>query len=1503
MDRSNCIFYSLDFFCGKSCTIENGNAPKKDDVLSLRGYTKVPVRKLPTTTRLRSSMNLSQYRLVPLLATTLVLSTGCGEEPEETTTSATLPTTTTTTTGNQVPYSISAYILPASPDVGDTLNCIVDSPLIDPDGDPVTVITNWTVNGAVISQSKASVSAPNFSKDDVVACVVTPNDGIDDGPSTTTEPVIIINSEPRIEDVTLSPDPASVADAIYCDWTFTDADSDEDQSTVSWTINGTEGSTEIALVTDFVEGDLISCTVTPFDGDDLGAEKSASLVVGNAAPSIVTVNITPEPATATDTLSCSYEGFTDHDSLDSDYSTYLWSVNGVDIGNDQTISGAFVSGDNVTCTVTPYDGTDSGTPLTDSLTITNTAPILESVTLGPEPATELEVLTCSPGIVTDPDTSKKITYTYTWAVNGGVIAGTDSTLTGDDFNRADVVTCTATAFDGEDTSLPVTSNSVTIENLAPSVGAVSITPEPALTTDTLLCAWSDFQDTDGDDDYSFSTWAVNGVEVSVSTSLASGFIGGDEVSCAVTPNDGNEDGIATIYSIVVQNSLPTIDSVEISPDTPVVTDDLTCSYTNFQDADANLDSSTYQWAVNGDDAGTSSTLLAGSFTGGDSVSCTVTPHDGIDAGLALAATITIDNTPPVLASLTLTPEEPTIADTLSCDLGATTDDDGTVKFTHQYVWNVNGTEIAATGTTLTSVDFSKNDAVYCAATPNDGIADGEAVMSNTVTAINTLPTVDSVEVTPAVATATDTLTCSWAGFSDADGDADASTLAWTVNGVLVGIDADLTGSFVGADEVTCTVTPTDDQGAGDAVMQSITIENSAPVLDSVAISPDPAYADSTLNCNLGSTTDIDGAGSFTFIYSWEVNGILNTSTGPTLEADQFITDDTINCSATPNDGTDYGMTMTSSDVTVVNSAPVIGTVSITPDPAYIADDLTCNVTDVNDADGTTAFIFSYAWTVNGVVNAEVSPTFAATDTLRFDDVTCSVTANDGAVNSAAVTSAIHTIQNSLPNISTVTVTPDTAYAGDTLTCTYDGFTDADNDDDNSTIAWSISGLTIGSAPTLSTGFGNGDEVICTVTANDGIDAGGTASDSATIGNTAPTLNSVSLSPNDPTTNSNVFANVDAVDVDSDTLTFTYTWRINGVVNANTSNVISGTTAFSKGDTIAVEVSANDGVETTASMTSSTITVVNSAPTISSTSINPAIPTAGIDDLICQASGTSDADGDAYTISYTWRVNESNYLGPVQQSVDPGDTISGTNTSPDDVWQCITSATDGSDTSAGVLGSVNIPSTPSCGSLEYSSSSATWTTVSGFDELDGGSRATIEAWVYLDDFTDNGVIFSSDFMSCHIAGAPTFGPDQNKWRCTADDVEIFSTDVATIDDWTHIALQFNNGQVSLYVNGISEGIAPATSTLVGSLGTVRFGYIFGSSLNAAFDGLIDEIRVSDTVRYTTNTTPQANFTPDSSTNALWHFDEGTGTVTADATGNGWDATISGATWVTQSTCDL
>ena len=54
----------------------------------------------------------------------------------------------------------------------------------------------------------------------------------------------------------------------------------------------------------------------------------------------------------------------------------------------------------------------------------------------------------------------------------------------------------------------------------------------------------------------------------------------------------------------------------------------------------------------------------------------------------------------------------------------------------------------------------------------------------------------TVAQNPAVAG--DSLSCTYEGYSDADGDADLSTFAWTVNDAPAGTGATLEGGFVGA---------------------------------------------------------------------------------------------------------------------------------------------------------------------------------------------------------------------------------------------------------------------------------------------------------------------------------------------------------------------------------------------------------------------------------------------------------------------------------------------------------------------------------------------------------------------------------------------------------------------------------------------------------------------------------------------------------------------------------
>lgn len=101
-----------------------------------------------------------------------------------------------------------------------------------------------------------------------------------------------------------------------------------------------------------------------------------------------------------------------------------------------------------------------------------------------------------------------------------------------------------------------------------------------------------------------------------------------------------------------------------------------------------------------------------------------------------------------------------------------------------------------------------------------------------------------------------------------------------------------------------------------------------------------------------------------------------------------------------------------------------------------------------------------------------------------------------------------------------------------------------------------------------------------------------------------------------------------------------------------------------------------------------------------------------------------------------------------------------------------------------------------------------------------------------------------------------------------------------NQWVHLAGTFDaETQVaSLYINGSLIGSTAAAPGVYGPHAAwgedadVNVLYT-GGSYRAAF-GLVDEIRISNTVRYSGNFTPAANeFASDGSTVALWHFNEG------------------------------
>ena len=129
--------------------------------------------------------------------------------------------------------------------------------------------------------------------------------------------------------------------------------------------------------------------------------------------------------------------------------------------------------------------------------------------------------------------------------------------------------------------------------------------------------------------------------------------------------------------------------------------------------------------------------------------------------------------------------------------------------------------------------------------------------------------------------------------------------------------------------------------------------------------------------------------------------------------------------------------------------------------------------------------------------------------------------------------------------------------------------------------------------------------------------------------------------------------------------------------------------------------------------------------------------------------------------------------------------------------------------------------------------------------------------------------------------------------------IFSTSDIGDGEWHHVAVtrDQSTGQVRIWVDGASE----ASGTYDTSDWSYPAGHTVGSGqdneyavigtekhdVGYGYNGQIDELRISDIVRYTATFTPGPRFEPDADAVGLYHLDDATGTVASDS------ATVAGA----------
>ena len=180
-----------------------------------------------------------------------------------------------------------------------------------------------------------------------------------------------------------------------------------------------------------------------------------------------------------------------------------------------------------------------------------------------------------------------------------------------------------------------------------------------------------------------------------------------------------------------------------------------------------------------------------------------------------------------------------------------------------------------------------------------------------------------------------------------------------------------------------------------------------------------------------------------------------------------------------------------------------------------------------------------------------------------------------------------------------------------------------------------------------------DQVSVEVTPNDGeVNGTGVTSSAVTIGDTAPVIDSVSITPSSPLTNDVLTANVAGHDIDGDAVTYAYQWFQNGVaIDGATGAILDLSVAGNgdRGDQISVQVTPTDGEMDGAAVGSGKVTVGDTAPVIDSVAIAPANPLTN-DLLTAQVTG-HDVDGDVAGYAYQWFLNGNAIDGATARTLD------------------------------------------------------------------------------------------------------------------------------------------------------------------------------------------------------------------------------------------------------------
>ena len=154
--------------------------------------------------------------------------------------------------------------------------------------------------------------------------------------------------------------------------------------------------------------------------------------------------------------------------------------------------------------------------------------------------------------------------------------------------------------------------------------------------------------------------------------------------------------------------------------------------------------------------------------------------------VTITETVVVSNNPPTASNVQISPSSPTSSDDITLAYTFSDQDSGDTESGTTIQWLLNGAHQSQFDglIAISSASLLKGDSWQVAVTPSDGEDFGATVNSNTITVLNSLPSIFSATISPPNPTVDDDLTASISGEADNDGDTLAFEYRWYLNGAL-----------------------------------------------------------------------------------------------------------------------------------------------------------------------------------------------------------------------------------------------------------------------------------------------------------------------------------------------------------------------------------------------------------------------------------------------------------------------------------------------------------------------------------------------------------------------------------------------------------------------------------------------------------------------------------------------------------------------------------------------